>query len=144
MSHFFTNSQDTTYTIQRWKKWRTNKHGLGLAQSARKEKFVTLFCCFLCICGLSRACIRAKFPHSQQERWHILAHWPPRPLGPQVFAPRLAVSFLWLLLTALSCWLPSSVLRVGPLESDWHSPTPTPTETNAQHRATDTQSLFCC
>ena len=47
-----------------WKKRRTNNHRLGLAPSARRE---TLLCSFLCICGLSRACIRAKFPHSHQE-----------------------------------------------------------------------------
>ena len=34
---FFTNTQDATYTIERWKKRRTNnKHGLGLASSARR------------------------------------------------------------------------------------------------------------
>ena len=47
-----------------WKKRRTKKYRLGLAPSARKEKFLTLFCGFLCICELSQVCIRAKFPHS--------------------------------------------------------------------------------
>ena len=83
---------------------RTNKHELGLAPSARREKFVTLLHSFLCICELSRACIRAKFPQSHQERWLILSRWPTWPLGPQV----LVVGFLRLLLTALSCRLHSS------------------------------------
>ena len=144
---------DTACTIERWKKRRTNKHGLGLVPSARRENFVTLLCCFLCICGLSWARIRAKFPQSRQEFSLILSRWPTRPLGPQVLAPRLAVISFWFLLTALSWWLLSSVHCPGPCftsspsglvgnltrklflwvsrqkqtkeYSDWHSPTPT-------------------
>ena len=70
---------------------RTNKHGLGLAPSARRKKFVTLLYSFLCIYELSWACIRSKFPHSHQECWLIFSRWPTRPLGQQV----LAVAFLW-------------------------------------------------
>ena len=69
---------------------KENKHGFGLAPSTRSEKFVTLLRSFLCICELSRACIRVKFPKSHSERRLILSRWPTRPLGPQV----LAVAFL--------------------------------------------------
>ena len=73
------------------KEKRTNKHGLGLAPSAKREKFMTFLCSFLCICEISRACIRAKFPQSHQERWLILSSWPTWPLAPHV----LAVTFHW-------------------------------------------------
>ena len=42
ISHFFTDSQNTTYTTERVEEKRTNKHRLGLAPSTRREKFVTL------------------------------------------------------------------------------------------------------
>ena len=83
---------------------RRNNHGLGLAPSARREKFVTLLCSSLCICRLAQACIRAKFPQSHQECWLIFSRWPTRPLGPHI----QAVGFLRLLLTALSCRLTCS------------------------------------
>ena len=95
---------------QNWEGGRKKQARIGLAPSARREKFVTLLCSFLCICRLLRACIRAKFPHSHQERWIILSRWPPRPLCPQDLAPRFAATFLRpspsvrLLLTALFCW----------------------------------------
>ena len=60
ISHFFTDTKNTTYTTERVKEKRTNNHGLRLAPSARREKFVTLLCSSPCICRLSRACIRAK------------------------------------------------------------------------------------
>ena len=87
-------------------------------------------------------------------------------LGPQVLVRRWAVASLWLLLTAFSCWLPSSVHWTGTLlsfvffrsrwmscaqalcvsippkktkeYSDWHSPTPT--ETNATYHASTRRS----
>ena len=70
------------------------KYGLRLAPSARREKFVTLLCSFLCICELSQACIRAKFQH-------YYSRWPNRPLGPQV----LAVAFFWPLASPNFCRL---------------------------------------
>ena len=84
-----------------WKKRRTKNHGLGLAPSARREKFVILLRSFLCICELSRACIRAKFPHSHQECWLIVSRWLTQPLSPQV----LAVAFLWPSASPNFCWL---------------------------------------
>ena len=44
ISHCFTNTPDTTYTTESERK---NKHELGLTPSARREKFLTLFCGFL-------------------------------------------------------------------------------------------------
>ena len=88
-----------------WKKRRTNKHGLGLVPSARREKFVTLLCSFLCICGLSQTCIRAKFPQSHQERGITLSRWPIHPLSPQAQAPALFFDCP-LLSTAFFCSLP--------------------------------------
>ena len=114
-SHIALQTHKTRHTKPRgWKKRRTNKHGLGLAPSIRREKLLTLLCRFLCICGLSRACTRAKFPHSHQERWLILSRWPTWPLDSQVPAHRLAVALLLspvdclLLFTALGPCLPSS------------------------------------
>ena len=83
---------------------RTNKHGLGLAPSARREKFVTLLCSLQCI-WLSRA----KFLHSHQECWLILMHWLTWLLSPQVPIPRLAVVFLWSSPSPDFCWLLSPV-----------------------------------
>ena len=109
LEHFTFLYKHTRHNVhKKWKKRRISKHGLGLAPSARRLKSVTLFCSFLCICGLSRVCIQAKFPHSHKERWLILSCWPTWPLGPQVLDPPQAVASLWLLLTALSSWLLSS------------------------------------
>ena len=83
-----------------WMKRRTNKHGFGFAPTARRAKFVTLLCGFLCI-WLSRACIRAKFLHIQQKRWLILSRCLTWLLSPQVPTP-LTVAFPRLLLTAFS------------------------------------------
>ena len=112
--HISLQTHKTQYTqLRGWKK-RTNNHRLWIAPSARREKFVTVLCSFLCICGLSRSCIRAKFPHSHQECWLILSHWPTWPLGPQVLASSLAVAsspnFCWLLWDlAFPCLLPVSL-----------------------------------
>ena len=62
-----------TYTTERAEEKRTNKHGLGLAPSARRKKFVTLSGSFQCICGLARAWVRARFPQGHLERWLILS-----------------------------------------------------------------------
>ena len=86
---FFTDTQNTTYTTEWVEEKRTNKHGLGLAPNKRMEKFVTLLRSFLCICGLTRACIRSKFPQSHQECWLIFSRKPTRHLSPQVPAPTL-------------------------------------------------------
>ena len=59
ISYSFTITQNTQ--PRGWKKRRTNNHGLGLAPSAKREKSVTLLC-ILCLCGLTRACTRAKLP----------------------------------------------------------------------------------
>ena len=109
--HISLQTHKTQHTYSRgWKKRRTNNHGLGLTPSPRRESFLPLLCSFLCICELSRACIRAKCPQHHRERWLILSGWPTRPLGLHV----LAVAFLWpsahpdfcRLLTALFCFLP--------------------------------------
>ena len=90
--HISLQANKTQHTqLRGWKKRRTNNHGLGLALSARRENFVTLWCSFLCICRLLRTCIRAKFPQSHQEYWLNPLRWPTRPLGSLV----LAVAFLW-------------------------------------------------
>ena len=104
--HISLKTHQTQQTNTRVEEKRTNKHELGLAPSARREKFVTLFQSFLCIYELSQACIRVKFPQSPQERWLILSCCPTQPLVPQ----DPAVSFPWLLLTDFFCWLPCSVL----------------------------------
>ena len=65
--------------------------------SSKHKKFVTHLCRFQSICGLSRACIRAKFSQTHQERWLVLSRWPTWPLSPQALA------------LALFSWLPSSV-----------------------------------
>ena len=83
---WFLSSPTQHIQLRVWKKRRTNKHGLGLAPSASREKFMTRLCDFLCI-WLSRACIWAKFLHSNQERWLILLRWLTQPLGPQVLTP---------------------------------------------------------
>ena len=85
-----------------WKKRRTNNHLLGLAPRARKEIFLTHLRSFLCICGLSWACIRAKFPHSHQGRWLIftVSTDPCSSLSS-------CLPLFWL--AALSCSQPSSV-----------------------------------
>ena len=77
---------------------RTNNHRLGLATSARREKFMTLLCSSLYICSLSRTCIWAKFPQSHQECWLFLYCWPTRLLRPHI-----------LVVACPSCWLPCSV-----------------------------------
>ena len=96
---------------------QTNKHELGLAPSARREKFVTLLRSFLCICGLAWACIRVKFPLRHQEYWPILSRWPTQPLSPQVLAVTCSLLLTSvdcsLLSTALFCPLPWSVLCPG-------------------------------
>ena len=72
ISHFFTDTQPTTYTTERAEE-KKNKHGLGLAPSAKREKFLTLLCSSLCVCRLSQACIWAKFPQGHKGR---LTHLP--------------------------------------------------------------------
>ena len=91
-----------------WKKRRTNNHGLGFAPIARREKCVTLLRGFLCICGLLRAYIRAKFPHSLTHPLTLAKS----ASGSTCPSSRLSltVGFSRLLWTALSCWLPCSVL----------------------------------
>ena len=101
--HISLRTHKTQHTQPREK--RTNKHGLGLSPSARRKKFETLLHSFLCICGLSRACIRVKFPQSYQERWLIVSSWPTRSLDPQV----LAVAFSLQLTVLFFCSLPPSV-----------------------------------
>ena len=92
---------------------KENKHELGLAPSARREKFVTFLCRTPCVCRLSQECITTKFPQSYLECWLILSRWPTRYLSPQVLAAALldrqpppdfgrlfcSASFTWLLLS---------------------------------------------
>ena len=84
---------------------------LGLAPSTRREKFVTLLCSFLCICRISRASIRAKFPHCHQECCLILLLLANPAIGSSGPCSHLSltVGFPRLLSTAISCLLPSSV-----------------------------------
>ena len=86
ISHFFTDTQNTTYTTERVEEKRTNKHRLGLAPNARREKFVTLLCSSPSICRLLQACIRARFPQSHQECCLIFSRWPTRRLDPPILA----------------------------------------------------------
>ena len=142
--------KNTKHNIHNQEGWRKeNKQTRTWVGSKRKtEKFVTLLCSFLCLCGLSRACIRAKFLHSHQEHWLILSRRPIWPLIPQPLAPAF---FSWLS-SSVHCFLlfcyetfPSLVLfrsrRIsrmhaicvgfGPKKtkgsSDWHTATATPT-----------------
>ena len=136
-----------------WKK-RTNKHGLRLVPSTRREKFVTFSCSVVCI-WLSRACIQVKFLLSHQECWLILLHWLSWLLSPQVPTPRPAAAISNQHIPTNFCLLPSSVDCPGSLpslaffwsgrrsrvqalcvgfmpkrkkgSSDWHSPTLTET-----------------
>ena len=128
-----------------WKKReQTNKHGIGLAQCARRENFVTLFYHLVNY----RECVFERNSHSHHERRLILSHWPIRPLGPHI----LEVGFSRLLLTALSLsrrlscsvflsaffcsargpsflrLLPGFAPKQTKGPSDRHSPTPSPTQ----------------
>ena len=163
--HIALQTHKTQHTqSRRWKK-RTNKVGLRLAPSATREKSVTLLYRFLCI-WLSQACIRAKFLHSHQERWHPLALANPfsGSTGPNSL---IVAAPLWPSPSHNFCLLISSVhchrtlhslvffrsrresrpqaLSVGfapkrtKRSSDWQSPTPT--ETNATYHATFLQNL---
>ena len=135
---------------------RTNKHGLDLALSFRKEKFWH----FSGIMWLSRACTRTKFPRSYQERWLILSRWLTWLLGSQVptthFSSRtlsdrrlsLTIANSHLLTVLGPCLYSSSSELVGNLTSPlcgfraktdkgilWLALTHTH-RTNAHHRAT--------
>ena len=84
------------------------------SRGGRKEQqtstdFGSLLCGFLCICGLSRACIQMKFLHSYQEHWLILSHWSTWLLDPQILAPRLAATSPWPLPSSNFCWMLSPV-----------------------------------
>ena len=85
---------------------KENKPGLRLAPNGRREKFLTLLCSFLCICGLLRAFLRAKSSRSHQERWLILSRLATRP---EATAPAL---FTWL--SSVDCLL---LFCSGPLPS---------------------------
>ena len=82
---------------------RTNKNGLGLGLSLRREKFWH----FSGILWLLRACPRMKFPPSYQECWLILLRWLTWCLGPQVptlhFSSSLSltIAFPWLSITPI-------------------------------------------
>ena len=88
-----------------WKRRRTNKYELGLVPSTKRETFVTLSCGFLCI-WLLRACIRAQFLNSHQERWLILSRGLTWFLSPQIPTLRLAATPLWPSPSSVFCWLP--------------------------------------
>ena len=131
-----------------WKKEKqTNKHGLGLALSVRREKFWH----FHDIMWLLWACTRTKFPPSYQELWFILLWWLTWLLGPLVPTPHFSNHIIWpwpFPDSSLFCCetLPFLVFlrsrrksRVQHLcvgftpkqtkePTDWRSPTPTPTE----------------
>ena len=105
ISHFFTNTQITTYTTERMEEKRTNTD-LGKFQ-AQEGRSLWHFCVAICASVDYCKCVFERNSNSHQERWLIFSHWPTRPLSPQALAPAL---FLWLLLTAISCWLRSSLL----------------------------------
>ena len=139
---------------------RKNKLGLGLDPSARRETFVILLCRFLCICELSlvySSVYTSEIPTKPPGKLtHPLTLANPASVstGPSSHLS-LTVGFPRLLSTALSWWLPCSVLcsvlstafcllpvsweisRVSSLygfraKTDkriiWQAPTPTPTE----------------
>ena len=96
--HISLRTHKTQHTQPRGRK--ENKHGLVLAPSARREKFVSLLCSSPCICRPLWACIRAKFPQSHQECWLIFSRWPTWPES-RGLAP------------VLFCWLPYSLPFFG-------------------------------
>ena len=137
---------------------RTNKQGLGLALSVRKEKFFWHFCVSVVIARVYPSEIPTQLPGMLTHPLTL-----PNPasgstspnssfsccLSHRRLSPTVANSFL--LLTALRPCLSSSYGLVGNLEPkhivwvshqgrqknpDWCSSTPTPTETNTHHRAT--------
>ena len=151
-----------THKIQhtQQKKRRTNKHGLGLAPSARREKFVTLLCGFLWSTASEYPSDIPTQPPGTLTHLLTLADLDSESTGPSSSLSgrlSLTVAFPRLLLTAFFCWLPwdlASLIffrsrrksRVQALcvgyapkrtkgSSDWHSPTPT--ETNDTYRATN-------
>ena len=149
--HISLRTRKTQHTLLRG--WKKREHGLGLAPSARRETFATLLRSFLCICGLSWECIRAKFPQIHRVRWLILSR--PNPASKST-GPRsrlLSPTDCPVLSTSVQLWdVPSLVLfrsrrrsRAQALcvgfapkqtkeSSGW--PLPTPTETNATHHVT--------
>ena len=146
--HIAIQTHKTQHTQPRtWKKRRTNKHGLGLAPSARKEMFVTL------LCGFSvHLAIASVYPSeiSTQPLGTLTHLLPLTDLASESTGLNLAAAFL--------CPSPSvdspetlpffvffrsrrksraQALCVGfapkrtKESSDWHSLTPTLTEKNA-------------
>ena len=118
-------TQNTTEGVEE------KKNRLGLAPSARKEKFVILLCNSPCICRLSQACICVKVPQSHLGMLTHFALVNPAPVGQQVLAAAFRTSVDWspliswltcsvdwslllssadcvVLLTDLSCWLIST------------------------------------
>ena len=71
-------NKPTKHNIYNWEGGRKEEQtntDLGWLQ-AQEGRSLWHFLSILCFCRLSRVCIRAKFPQSQQERWLILSRWP--------------------------------------------------------------------
>ena len=163
--HIALQTHKTQDTQQRGlKKRRANKHQLALVPSARREKLLLSVHLWAIVSMYS-----SEIPTQPLETLTHLLMLPnpasgfPGPSFSLSGRRSVTITFSQLLLTALFCWLPSSVHCPRTLlslvffrfrwrshvqafcvgfaqkqtkESDWHSPTPTPTETNTQHRAT--------
>ena len=115
---FFTNTQGTTYTTERVEEKRTNKHGLGLAPSARREKFVTLSKHSVLLWAIASVYSSEIPTKSPGTLTHLLTLANPA-------SGSTVPSLLSLLLAALFCRLPWSVLS-SVLLWDFAFPRPVP------------------
>ena len=155
--HIALQTYKTQYTQPRgWKNKRTNKHGLGLAPSARRRRFLTLSQHSVLLWALSSVYPSESSTQPPGTLTHPLTLNNPAsgftgPCSSLCSHHSLTIAFFWFLLTALLCWLPWDLAfpRLLPVSweisrasvgfapkqteesSDWHSLTPIPTETNA-------------
>ena len=117
ISHFFTNTQNTTYTTERVEEKRTNKYGLGLAPSAKRRSlwhFSVAFCASVNYREHVFERNSSKATRNSDSSSHVgqpslwLHRSLPSPSSDRRLLPTsIDCSFL---LTALSCWLLSSLL----------------------------------
>ena len=94
---------------RRWKKRRTNKHGLGFAPSARREKFVIILCGFLWAIASEYPSEIPTQPPGTLTHPFALADMASESIGPNSSLNSrlsLTVTFRRLLLTAFFCSLP--------------------------------------
>ena len=158
---FYKYITDITYITESGRK-KNKQPQTWVSPKCKKGKVWALFWHSVLLC-LSRACTQTKFPCSYQECGLILSHWLTWLLGPLIPTPPSAAASLWpspfpdchelfcsgtlpFLIFFQSCRKSRvQTLCVGftpeqtKESSDWYSPTPT--ETNAQHRATVSYNL---